>query len=91
MRNIRTSLLIGLLLTSTSIFAADLKKKPLNVNFNTLIDQSAVEKEHLERSLKPNFKAPATASNIEKQKVMDFVDMEIGVGEAPKMVDRRFN
>lgn len=56
------------------------------INFNKLINSSLEEKKELQAdSSKETLK-------IQKQRkiVVDFYDLELGTGDAPKLVDRRY-
>lgn len=73
-------------------------KEPLKVDFHQMIVTSGEEKRQLQQDItaedtaeKEVSKAEAYAKQKQEQKVIDFVDVEIGVGEAPAMVDRRSN
>lgn len=69
------------------------EKKPLRVNFNEMIDSTSREAKHLHRQVKEHYqqKDEALLSKEEKQRVTDLVDVEIGWGETPTLVDRRFD
>lgn len=76
-------------------------KEPLKVDFHNMIVTTGEEKRQLQQDITAQdraeekvgetAKADALKKQKEEQKVIDFVDVEIGVGEAPAMVDRRAN
>jgi hypothetical protein len=76
---------------------ADLgSKAPLKADFRGLIDSSYSERTSLANGVNQDI-AQDTKTKADKakkndsQRVTDFVDVEIGWGEAPAMVDRRFD
>lgn len=73
-------------------------KEPLKVNFHEMIVESGEQKKQLQQDITADELAQAEVEKEDahrkqkqEQKVIDFVDVEIGVGEAPAMVDRRAN
>jgi len=76
---------------------ADLgSKAPLKADFRGMIDSSYTERTSLANGVNTKIadetKAEqAKAKKNDSQRVTDFVDVEIGWGEAPAMVDRRFD
>lgn len=73
-------------------------KEALNVNFHEMIVSTGEEKKQLQEDIMAQDNAEAEVAKEDaykkqkqEQKVIDFVDVEIGVGEAPAMVDRRSN
>lgn len=76
-------------------------KEPLKVDFHNMIVSTGEEKKQLQQDIVAedtaqeqqieSAKNEAYLKQKEEQKVIDFVDVEIGLGEAPAMVDRRAN
>ena len=73
-------------------------KEPLKVDFHEMIVTTGEEKKQLHEDITAQdtaeaevLKEEAYKKQKQEQKVIDFVDVEIGVGEAPAMVDRRAN
>lgn len=84
-----SSLVIAPLIAS----AAEIAPKPrMNVDFNSMIEATRDHKIELAQEVSEHLhKKPAPVKPQDEQTVVDFIDMEIGWGEAPKLVDRRFN
>lgn len=80
-------------LVATTAQAEIVRKAPLKVDFHALINKSQKERDGLAGEVTHDRaqKNPAEGRRIEKGRVTDFVDVEIGWGEAPQMVDRRFD
>lgn len=70
-------------------------KAPLKADFHSLIVNSEHERNALANGVNESIVHNKTAKRkplrADKQRVTDFVDVEIGWGEAPQMVDRRFD
>ncbi len=80
------------LLVSFSATADIVKKSRLSVNFNQMIEQTSEERSTLENKIGSHYdNAELVLEEDDSQKVIDFVDAEIQIGEDRKMVDRRFN
>ncbi len=87
---------ILMLLASSSVFAAGMVEKPVTrIDFNKMINEVGSEKARVEDKLNDRLdQAPATAGitrSKDRSKVIDFVDVEVGVGKERPVVDRRFN
>lgn len=90
----KTALAITLFSLLPSLGFADLgHKAPLKVDFHNMIVNSYHERASLANKVNDDVAAlPApSAQDKDAKRVTDFVDVEIGWGEAPKMVDRRFD
>lgn len=86
------------LLNSFFALSEWIEKPSSTINFNSMIDEAQTERnsiaENLNQSLAEHSeknKPPVEQKTSEDKTVTDFVDVELGWGEAPKMVDRRFN
>ncbi|MGE0764229.1 MAG: hypothetical protein AB7N80_13185 [Bdellovibrionales bacterium] len=68
-------------------------KAPLKADFHSLIIESSNEREGLAHGIHDSIasKKPQKVKKADQRRVTDFVDVEIGWGEAPQMVDRRFD
>lgn len=68
-------------------------KAPLKADFRSLIDNSSQERAYLANGVVEDIaRQPKTEKkDADNRRVTDFVDVEIGWGETPKMVDRRFD
>lgn len=89
----KAALIILSLVFSASAFAELDKRKPMKVNFNSMIEANHQESRKLHKDLSDQgFGArPATETSLKgKKRVADFLDAEVGWGEAPQVVDRRF-
>jgi hypothetical protein len=89
--------LAGLLLIALQVFAKQeraLTKEPLRVDFNAMIEDSRHDQKALHRakvSQRGQEKAP-TEPRAATEDVLDFIDMEVRVGNKPQpIVDRRFD
>lgn len=85
-------LLISALITS-SAFADSLIQKPVTrIDFNKMIDENDNSKMDLEKSVNTQMADIPVTNNDrvtdDKSSVMDFVDVEIGLGEDRPVVDR---
>lgn len=69
------------------------KKEVTRIDFNKMIDENNSERADLQREIvkKEVSVNEDGATDAEKQKVYDFVDMEVGSGKTRPVVDRRFN
>ena len=87
--------------TNITIRKPVVMKETLKVDFHEMIVTTGEEKKQLQQDIVADdvaaeqkleeAKNEAYKKQKEEQKVIDFVDVEIGVGEAPAMVDRRAN
>jgi hypothetical protein len=77
----------------------ELEHKPTKIQFNAEIDQTSAKQEGLQSEISNYFEEDLefldnqAASEQEKEKVVDFVDVEVHVGgrDDNTIVDRRFN
>jgi hypothetical protein len=83
----------GLLLTfSASAFAGGTAtKQALQVDFNRMIEDNNAHTAEIRNDINAKAQALDEAQKAEKQKVINFVDVEVGWGEAPTVVDRRYD
>jgi|FLYM01.1.fsa_nt_gi hypothetical protein len=90
MMNLMISL--AMLGTSVSAFAEFEKHAPAKINFNQMIEENHQESGSLQADLsRKGFGQKPKANSPKDKRVTDFIDTEIGWGEAPKIVDRRYN
>lgn len=91
----KTALAIAIVTLLPSLAAADLgHKAPLKADFHNMIVNSYHERATLANEVNGDVaSAPVAKVNhtVDTKRVTDFVDVEVGWGEAPKMVDRRFD
>ena len=89
-QNIRKITLIAILfMSATSVAETVASKSALRVNFNKMIEDNNNKRQDLHQDLD---KTPQAATKKDdKGKAIDFIDVEIGVGQAPSVVDRRFD
>lgn len=75
------------------ICVADIaQKKPLQINFNEMIEQSSNERSALENNMDHHYQDDEIDfAEEDSRKVIDFVDVEVQWGDSPQVVDRRFN
>ncbi len=82
---------------STSVFAVEpVAPKPVTrIDFNKMIDQNNGDKSDLQKSVDVGMDKSADNSAVnvqeDKNKVLDFIDVEVGMGPQRPIVDRRFN
>lgn len=68
------------------------QKKPLQINFNEMIEQSSNERSELENNMENHYQDDEiNFADEDSRKVIDFVDVEVQWGDSPQVVDRRFN
>jgi hypothetical protein len=84
------------ILACTPAFASDLpQKSATRIEFNRMIDKNNADKQALQQSVSNEMEVePDTAASpvADQKKVLDLVDVEVGVGEErPVVVDRRYN
>lgn len=73
---------------SSTVFA---DSKPVTrIDFNKMIDENNMKKSELQNDEIPVANARAPKKD-DKGKVIDFIDVEIGVGQTPTLTDRRFD
>ena len=94
--NITALILMGLVSAAASADPADvnLSKSSLNVNFNKMIDEGAHTKNVIQKQLDAKIAiSDEEDADSEKSRVLDFVDVEMGIGESSpgSVVDRRFD
>jgi hypothetical protein len=68
-------------------------KPATRIDFNKMIDESNLQKSALHKDVK-NQAAQAKAATErtdDKDKVIDFIDVEVGIGQTPALVDRRYD
>jgi phosphoribulokinase len=96
---------ITVLFVSTSVSASNTGSKiaertATHINFNKMIDDSGAEKTQVENKVndrldRAQMQSPRQANTERKasdrSKVINFVDVEVGVGKERPIVDRRFN
>ena len=98
-KTFKTLAFTTLLFSHLSVVQADWIEKPsASINFNSMIDESQQEKNSLADGLSENLRkraeqmpTPNQSLEADQKTVSDFVDLELGWGKEPKMVDRRFN
>lgn len=79
-------------LLSVSAFAeSTLKKATTRIDFNNMIDSNNRDKNSLQQSVATEANEAEQTAAADQKKVMDFVDIEVGMGQARPVVDRRFN
>lgn len=83
-------------LVAAGVVHADLPQKAATrIEFNNMIDSNNNEKQELQKVTSKSDSEDDSVTEqteVEKKKVLDLVDMEVGVGEdRPVVVDRRFN
>jgi hypothetical protein len=66
-------------------------KEPLKVDFRSLIDNTSAEKTELASGVNDSITQKKSQNKSATDRVSDFVDVEIGWGKAPAVVDRRFD
>jgi hypothetical protein len=84
--------LIASLACSTAF--ADLpQKSATRIDFNNMIDSNNTDKQQLQKTVSNKMATEEDASSVaDQKKVLDLVDVEVGVGEdRPVVVDRRYN
>lgn len=87
----------GILLFSVSAFAGETPtKQALQVDFNRMIEDNNTSRNEMRKDINAKadkaVEAHAKAdTQADKKKVINFVDVEVGWGEAPPIVDRRYD
>ena len=80
---------------SSFAFADPSAQKPVTrIDFNKMIDEGNTNKNQLQKTVDEDIaKQPVVGNRIQedKAKVLDFIDVEIGLSEQRPVVDRRFN
>ena len=82
------------LITMSAAAELAIEKPSTRIDFNTMIDANNNNKEDLQKSVVNKMEVSpeqAAEANEDKAKVMDLVDVEIGLGQDRPIVDRRFN
>lgn len=85
--------LMMLSLVAVSASAEVSERKPVTkIDFNNMIDQNNNTRKELKDGIDASAQDQAALEErTEKTKVIDFIDVEVGWGEAPPIVDRRFD
>lgn len=81
------SLIVSALLGSVA-FAEG--KAATRIDFNKMIDENNVQRGELQQTISADA-AKASARKQDRSKVIDFIDVEVGVGQTPAVTDRRFD
>ena len=91
----KVSMTIAALMLSTvsvSAFAGGTTKQALQVDFNRMIEDNNSHRAEMRKDINAKAHALDEAEHkAEKEKVINFVDVEVGWGEAPPIVDRRYD
>lgn len=88
----KTQILIILMMLGSVATAAEVSERvPMRIDFNGMIDQNNRAKTELKKDIDTQTQGAELEKHAEKAKVIDFVDVELGWGEAPKVVDRRYD
>lgn len=91
---IKQTVLIVATLLSVNASADLANKAPLKADFRSMIDNTYSERTTLANGVNENIahkRQQPLKKDADQRRVTDFVDVEIGWGEAPQMVDRRFD
>lgn len=79
-------------LSSAAFAESTATKAALRVDFNRMIEDNNTAKAEIKKDIDVKAQALHNASvDAERAKVIDFVDVEVGWGEAPPIVDRRYD
>lgn len=83
----------GILLFSVSAFAGETPtKQALQVDFNRMIEDNNTSRAEMRKDINEKAQTAEQAkTKVDKSKVINFVDVEVGWGEAPPVVDRRYD
>lgn len=84
---VKASLIVSALL-GTNAFAEG--KTATRIDFNKMIDENNVHRNELQQTLSTDV-AKEPRRKMDRNKVIDFIDVEVGVGETPAVSDRRFD
>ncbi len=90
----RTLVLILLGFSSSMALAEFEKHSPQSIDFNKMIESNSGEVHKMKKDISKNgfgSRPKVDSRNADSKKVVDFLDVEVGWGETPKVVDRRFN
>ena len=90
----KQTLLLAVVMIGTAAHADLGRKAPLKADFHSMIVDSQQERNGLAKGVTKSIvhnKATKSRTQNDQNRVTDFVDVEIGWGEAPQMVDRRFD
>ena len=82
--------MIGLASFNLMAQETSLRKAPLDVNFNSMIDATQAQKKSLAEAMGSRTPNQSEEVFADQKRVVDLLDVEIGVGEAPQLVDRRY-
>jgi hypothetical protein len=90
--------ILGLFLSAAFVASvhaeSTVNKEAMRIDFNRMIDANANDKSDLEKRLAEKSqrkRSQEIAVQSDKQKVIDFVDVEINLSKERPIVDRRFN
>ena len=81
------------IMTSSTVFAELPQKSATRIEFNSMIDKNNMDKQNLQKTVANKMvMEPEVSASADQRKVLDLVDIEVGVGEdRPVVSDRRFN
>jgi hypothetical protein len=85
-------LLISMMITAAVFSSSAFSKERAvtRIDFNKMIDENNVKKNELQKEETETAQQPKVKKD-DKGKVIDFIDVEIGVGQTPSVTDRRFD
>jgi hypothetical protein len=96
-QQIRIIAIIAIVFTSCAALAeAPVSKSALRVDFNKMIEDNNNQRKDLHQDIDvraddESAQPQAAVKKDDKGKVIDFIDVEVGVGQAPSVVDRRYD
>lgn len=80
------------MVTARGFADSAIEKQATQIDFNGMIRSNNNVKDQLQESIVDNSDIDTDKqANADKRKVMDFIDVEVSVGQKAKVVDRRFN
>ncbi|HMN68932.1 MAG TPA: hypothetical protein PKC28_10375 [Bdellovibrionales bacterium] len=92
---VRTLLLAIFSLSAVAATADEMPTKTATrIDFNRMIDENNSARTDLKKDIDQaaqDRQSPTRGEPADRAKVIDFIDVEVGVGEAPQTADRRFN
>ena len=91
-----TGMVVTALLSAGAFAEPAMQKTATRIDFNKMIDENNINQRDLQASVtnKMDKTEPAASESVvkdDKKKVLDLIDVEIGVGQDRPVVDRRFN
>lgn len=85
-------LTLSMTFSLAALAESPVSKSALRVDFNKMIEENNVQRKEIKQDVDAAVAdEKVQQKTADKSKAIDFIDVEIGVGQAPSVVDRRYD